>query len=95
METQTADLLIIVRKGSGKLVQPTVGGLPTNNRPVVAEASDTDIRVGAQQGHPLPQDGPASGQTLRSRKELSPTRKRMSARPTTCLSSIKVMWTVP
>jgi len=42
-------------------VEPTVGGLPTNNRPVVAEASDTDIRVGAQQGHPLPQDGPASG----------------------------------
>jgi hypothetical protein len=49
METQTADLLIIVRKGSRKLVQPTVGGLPTNSRPVVAEASDTHIRVGAQQ----------------------------------------------
>jgi hypothetical protein len=72
METQTADLLIIVRKGSGKLVQPTVGGLPTNNRPVVAEASDTDIRVGAQQGHPLPQDGPASGPDPTQSQETKP-----------------------
>jgi hypothetical protein len=72
METQTADLLIIVRKGSGKLVQPTVGGLPTNNRPVVGEASDTDIRVGAQQGHPLPQDGPASGPDPTQSQETKP-----------------------
>src|SRR5262245_57186160 len=26
-----ADLVIVVRKGSGKVVQPTIGGLPTND----------------------------------------------------------------
>ena len=35
LDTQTADLLITVRKGSGKIVQPTIGGLPTNDRPVI------------------------------------------------------------
>jgi hypothetical protein len=29
METQTADLVITVRKGSGRIVEPTIGGLPT------------------------------------------------------------------
>src|SRR6059036_3068618 len=37
MDTQTADLVITVRKGSGKIVQPTIGGLPTNDRPVVVQ----------------------------------------------------------
>jgi hypothetical protein len=50
MEAQTADLVITVRKGSGKVVDPTIGGLPTNDRPVVGEATDTSIRVGGQQG---------------------------------------------
>src|SRR5499433_1468492 len=30
MEPGTADLIIVVRKGSGRVVQPTIGGLPTN-----------------------------------------------------------------
>jgi hypothetical protein len=63
METQTADLVIIVRKGSGKLAQPTIGGLPTNDRPIVLESSDDSVRVGAQQGHPPPIDETASGDT--------------------------------
>jgi hypothetical protein len=58
MEAKTADLVITVRKGSGKLVEPTIGGLPTNNRPVIGQASDTSIRVGAQQGQPPPVGGP-------------------------------------
>src|ERR1700737_940941 len=31
LDPQTADLVIVIRKGSGKLVQPTIGGLPTND----------------------------------------------------------------
>src|SRR2546430_1079610 len=41
-----------VRKGSGKIVQPTIGGLPRNDRPVIVQPTDTGIRVGVQQGHP-------------------------------------------
>src|SRR2546430_11051790 len=31
MEPQTADLIITVRKGSGKIAQPTIGGVPQNS----------------------------------------------------------------
>jgi len=48
----TADLVITVRKGNGKIVQPTVNGEPTNDRPVVVQPSDTGIHIGAQQGRP-------------------------------------------
>jgi hypothetical protein len=48
----TADLVITVRKGNGKIVQPTVGGEPTNDRPVVVVPSDSGIHIGAQQGRP-------------------------------------------
>src|SRR2546430_12251477 len=37
-----------VRKGSGKIVQPTIGGLPRNDRPVIVQPTDTGIRVGVQ-----------------------------------------------
>jgi hypothetical protein len=62
MDTQTADLIIVIRKGSGKIVQPTVGGMPTNDRPVIVQQTDNSIRIGGQQGRqigspdPLPQD---------------------------------------
>ena len=48
----TADLVITVRKGNGKIVQPTVSGEPTNDRPVVVVPSDNGIHIGAQQGRP-------------------------------------------
>jgi hypothetical protein len=47
-----ADLVIVVRKGSGKVVQPTIGGLPTNDRPVIVQPSDNGIRLGGQKGRP-------------------------------------------
>ena len=52
LDTQTADLVITLRKGSGKIVQPTIGGLPTNDRPVIIQPRDNGGRVGVQQGHP-------------------------------------------
>jgi hypothetical protein len=48
----TADLVITVRRGNGKIVQPTVSGEPTNDRPVVVQPSDNGIHIGAQQGRP-------------------------------------------
>ena len=53
LEGQPADLVITVRKGSEKLVQPTIGGEPTNDRPIIVQQTDNSIRIGAQQGHPV------------------------------------------
>jgi len=52
MDGLTADLVITVRKGSDKIVQPTVGGLPTNDRPVIVQPTDNGIRLGGQKGQP-------------------------------------------
>jgi hypothetical protein len=48
----TADLVITVRKGNGKIVQPTISGEPPNDRPVVVVPSDNGIHIGGQQGRP-------------------------------------------
>jgi len=70
LDPQTADLVITIRKGSGKLVKQTIGGMPTNDRPVIVQPNDTGIRIGAQQGRspnaptqPQPQDTRPSPQT--------------------------------
>jgi len=70
LDPQTADLVITIRKGSGKIVQPTIGGMPTNDRPVIVQQTDNAIRIGAQQGRspgapaqPQPQDTRPSPQT--------------------------------
>ncbi len=46
----SADLVIIIRRGSGKIVDRTVGNLPTNDRPVVVQQTDNSIRLGGTQG---------------------------------------------
>ena len=56
MDAGTADLIITVRKGSGKIAQPTLGGIPNNNRPVVLEPTDSGGRVGVSPGGPPPSD---------------------------------------
>jgi len=60
MPGMPADLVITVRKGSGKIVQPTIGGEPTNDRPVVVQPTDSGVRIGVQQGRPpdATQSGP-------------------------------------
>jgi hypothetical protein len=62
MDAQFADLIITVRKGSGKMVQPTIGGLPNNNRPVILEPTNSGGRVGAQQGNPAGAGNPPDPQ---------------------------------
>src|ERR1700730_12101178 len=52
LDPQSADLVITIRKGSGKIVHETVAGMPTNDRPVIVQPTDTGIRVGAQKGRP-------------------------------------------
>lgn len=53
-DAQTADLVIAVRKGTGKAAEPTMGGGPVDNRPVTIEGTDNSIRFGGHQGTPPP-----------------------------------------
>ncbi|HEY1802343.1 MAG TPA: hypothetical protein VGG46_15560 [Terriglobales bacterium] len=48
MESETADLVIAVRKGHA--FGPTIQNSPTDNRPVIFQPSDGGIRIGGQQG---------------------------------------------
>jgi hypothetical protein len=49
-DPQSADIVIVIRKSNGKMVQPTIGGLPTNDRPVIVQQTDSSIRLGGAQG---------------------------------------------
>lgn len=59
IDAQTADLVISIRRGHGKAVNPTIGGIP-NDRPVVLQPNDTGIRIGAQQGRNTPVTDPGA-----------------------------------
>jgi hypothetical protein len=66
MDGAESDLVIAVRTGSGKMMQPTIKGGPIDNRAGVGQSTDSTIRIGGQQGHPPPLtdpgiDGPQSG----------------------------------
>ena len=51
LDATNADLVISVRRGHGKAVSNTIGGVP-NNRPVIMEPTDSGVRLGAQHGTP-------------------------------------------
>jgi hypothetical protein len=63
MDAADADLVITVRKGSGKIAQPTIGGIPANNRPVVVQPTDSGGRIGGRQGNPGNPGDPSSSQS--------------------------------
>ena len=50
MAMSLADLVIVIRKGNTQAVQPTVGGEPPNDRPVIVQGTGDTIRIGVQQG---------------------------------------------
>jgi len=50
MDAQTADLVVAVRKGYAG--GPTVTNSPADNRPVIIQPGDGNIRLGGQEGHP-------------------------------------------
>ncbi len=52
LASMSPDLIIVVRKGNGKMVQPEIGGGGTspNNRPVIIQPNDNGIRIGGQKG---------------------------------------------
>ena len=50
MRGMSPDLVVVIHKGNGKLVQPTVHGPSPNDRPVIIQPNDTGIRIGGQKG---------------------------------------------
>jgi hypothetical protein len=62
-DVSTADLIISVRKGSGKMAQPTIGGIPSNNRPVIFQPTESGGRVGGTRGTPPMAGDPTAHQS--------------------------------
>src|ERR1700685_1746685 len=50
-EPGRADLVIVIRKGSNKPVDRTVGNLPTNDRPVTVQQTDNATRLCGPSSH--------------------------------------------
>jgi hypothetical protein len=63
LEPSSADLIMTVRKGSGKVAQPTIGGVPQNNDIGVIQPTDSGGRVGVRQGNPAIAGGPLNPQS--------------------------------
>ena len=63
LEKDTTDLVIGVRKGTGKGANPTINGGPVDTRPATIEKTDNQKRVAVQQGRPpdLTQQGAPTG----------------------------------
>lgn len=60
MSPQTADLVIAVRKGHAR--GPTISNSPADDRPVILQPNDGEVRIGAQQGRPPGVSSPGPGQ---------------------------------
>lgn len=77
-EASNADLVIAIRKGNGKLAQPTVGGVPINNRPVILEPTDSGGRVGGHRGNSQTPGDPTNPQprSPSPQIEIGPTEDR-------------------
>ena len=52
LDVDHADLVVGVRKGTGKIANPTINGGPVDSRPGTIETTDNQIRIGVQQGRP-------------------------------------------
>jgi hypothetical protein len=56
--TQNADLIIVVRRGHGQLVDRTINDPRQGNRPGVINPTDDGVSIGAQHGPRPPLSGP-------------------------------------
>jgi hypothetical protein len=61
-DASSADLIISVRKGNGKIAEQTVGGVPINNRPVIFEPTDSGVGMGGHTGNPSQMGDPTNPQ---------------------------------
>jgi hypothetical protein len=59
LDGEQSDLVIAVRTGNGQSMRPTIKGGPLDQRPGVAESTDSSIRIGGQRGQP-PMNDPST-----------------------------------
>jgi hypothetical protein len=57
-DAQTADLIITIRKGHDRIVEPTIGGGSVNDRPVVVQSTDSSVRIAGRGRQPDPSADP-------------------------------------
>jgi len=69
-DASSADLIISVRKGSGKMAQPTIGGVPVNNRPIIVQPTDSGIGIGGHNGNPPMAGDPTNAQPQRPTPQI-------------------------
>ena len=74
MDSQTADLIIAVRKGHAN--GPTIRNSPTDDRPVIVQETDDQIRVGVQRGRPPDLTDPGFGGSEARRPRVAGQRGR-------------------
>jgi hypothetical protein len=60
LDVDQADLVVGVRKGTGKVANPTINGGPVDSRPGTVETTDSQLRIGVQQGRPPDVSQPGS-----------------------------------
>jgi hypothetical protein len=70
--TEAADLIIVVRKGHGKLVDTTISDPRQNNRAGVINPTDNGISVGAQHGNQPSLGGASNGAGSQPSQSQSP-----------------------
>jgi hypothetical protein len=61
LQSQTANLVIAVRRGTGRTVSPTIHGGPIDDRGVILQPTDGSVRIGGQRGHPPDLNQPGMG----------------------------------
>jgi hypothetical protein len=59
LDADQAELVVAVRKGTGKIAGPTINAGRVDSRPGTIETTDNQIRIGVQQGHPPDVSDPA------------------------------------
>src|ERR1700687_2379612 len=59
MDGAESDLVIAVRTGAGRMVQPTIRGGPIDQRPGPVQGGDGNVRIGGHQGQPPPLNDPS------------------------------------
>lgn len=55
---QESDLVIVIRTGNGRTMQPTIHGGPIDQRPGWGQSTDSSTRIGVQQGQVPPASDP-------------------------------------
>jgi hypothetical protein len=70
MDAPTADLVISIRRGNGKIAQPTVGGVPMNNGPLILGRTESGGQAGGRAGNPSQAGGPTDSQAQDAHPQL-------------------------